>query len=243
MKKRILSLITVFSMMTAVLPAYAENNSVSYSDVTSKTKYFDSIVNVSSIGIMQGLLNNTFAPEENVVRSEAAKMMVHIMGFEHIPNSDKAVFDDIPSHHWASGYIEKGVSMNVINGMGNNQFKPDSNVTFSQMVKMLVCILGYNSLEDFSYPDGYLEKGKELGITKDLNLDNDTPLKRAECAYLINNALYIPVCAVTGYDMVPQTDENGETTMIVKPIIEIQDGNGKSGAYETLLTLYHNLEK
>ena len=133
--------------------------------------------------------------------------------------------------------------MNVINGMGNNRFEPDSKVTFSQLVKMLVCILGYNSLEDISYPYGYLEKGKELGITKDLNLDNDTPLKRAECAYLINNALYIPVCAVTGYDMVPQTDEHGDTTMNVKPIIEIQDGNGKSGAYETLLTLYHNLEK
>ena len=44
---------------------------------------------------------------------------------------------------WASGYVNVAVSEDIIAGFEDGTFRPDEQVTYAQVVKMLVCAAGY----------------------------------------------------------------------------------------------------
>ncbi|MDR1100786.1 MAG: S-layer homology domain-containing protein [Clostridiales bacterium] len=51
-------------------------------------------------------------------------------------------FSDVPSGYWAHEYITSLVNKSILNGVGDNKFEPESNVTREQFAKMLVGALG-----------------------------------------------------------------------------------------------------
>ncbi len=46
---------------------------------------------------------------------------------------------------WAEGYIESCVAQGIISGVGGGRFSPNGNVTGSQLAKMLLVCLGFDS--------------------------------------------------------------------------------------------------
>lgn len=63
-------------------------------------------------------------------------------------------FSDLAGSHWAYGYIQSLVAKNVLAGMGDNSFQPESNVTREQFAKMIVSALEiYDETATCNFPD------------------------------------------------------------------------------------------
>jgi len=65
-----------------------------------------------------------------------------------VPEDDKPAFTDVPESHWAYDAIQYFYRAEVLEGMGDGSFSPESQVTREQLAKMISVIYGKN--EDYS---------------------------------------------------------------------------------------------
>ena len=66
-------------------------------------------------------------------------------------------------NHWAKETIVKAVQNNVINGYGDNTFRPDNNVTIAEFLKMIISVKNYKleRVGNSVWPDFYIETAKK----------------------------------------------------------------------------------
>ncbi len=239
LKKLISTVAALAITVTSAVSAFA-----AFPDVADTADYKVAVDNIAALGIVSGDENGNFNPEKEITRAEVSKMIVGTMGPKRMAAAEASMgvstFDDVPAGHWATGYIAQGVSAGFINGVGGNNFDPSSNVTFAQVVKMLVCVLGYDEDAKLSggWPNGYIAEGGRLGVTDGVNVAGDVAVNRGQVAMLINNALDIPIKGIEGYENGIAVDENGNIYTTQIPVTEVYDGEGDSEKYETLLTFY-----
>ena len=239
LKKLISTVAALAITATSAFSAFAAN----FTDVADTADYKVAVDNLVALGVVNGYEDGTYGPEKLITRAEASKMIVGTMGPAMMDAAEASMgssnFTDVAGDHWASGYIAQGVSKGYINGVGNGMFDPNSNVTYSQIVKMLVCVLGYadDAEANGGFPNGYINQGTALEITDGVSAAADTAVNRGQVAMLINNALDVPIKGITGYEpgfkMV-----DGQLVPTQVPTTEVYDGDGDSGKYETLLTTY-----
>lgn len=232
--KKVISSIAAFALSLSCFSAFAAD----FSDVAADYAYKNAIDELVALEIVNGYEDGTFKPEAEITRAEVTKMVVAAMGPSYTTaaesSSSSSDFTDV-NGHWATGYINVGVAQKFINGMGDGTFSPDTNVTYAQIVKMLVAALGYTTAAEGAggYPNGYLQIASQVGVTAGVaGLDADTAVTRGQVAQLIANAVKTPIVAITSWT----TDIYG------KPVAqtEVMDGQGDSGKYQTLLTEYHD---
>lgn len=107
----------------------------------------DSIFNAYTNGWVKGVSSSAFAPENALTRAQAAVMLVRALGLPvsvaetqpSIKSGQPGVdtgFSDI-SGHWAEAEIETARRYDIVNGVGDGRFDPDSPVTREQMAVML----------------------------------------------------------------------------------------------------------
>lgn len=240
-KKRIFSLILTTSILVMSIPTInADSNYVSmsfdnhkFSDVPGSHEYNAAFDKLYQLAILAGYGNNIAKPEDDITRAEMLKLIVTVMGSEYIEEAmiskDKYnKFSDIDYTHWASGYIAVGVNCGFISGHDDGTFAPEENITYYQAIKMILSILGYDSM---AQNEGeYFKLGKDIGITEGIPFDDNRVINRSHAAQMISNALSTPIVKVTGY----AADVSGAFV----PQLEIQDKGGKN--YATLLTEKHS---
>lgn len=234
--KKVISSVAALAMSLSCFTAFAAD----FTDVEATASYKAAIDELVALEIVNGYEDGSFKPENEITRAEVTKMVVAAMGDSYTAAAESSKgtsgFADVDAaNHWASGFISVGVAQKFINGMGDGTFAPDSNVTYAQIVKMLVAALGYDSAAALAggYPNGYLQIGAQIGVTAGVTgLAADTAVTRAHVAQLISNALDTPLVVVTGWS---QNYVTGE------PIAETDVMDGTEGkAYKTLLTENHN---
>ena len=174
MKKKILSTIIAAAMLTATVPTFAETP----------------IEQLRDLGVIEGFDNGELGEGYNLTRAQAITIIMRATGFDDAKwyKAEIRKFDDMPISHWASGYVYKGVSLDMVDGVTDREYLPESNVTYEQAVKLLVCLLGYGS-DDMAYPDGYLKKAEELGLLKGVSASVGQELTRGEFSALVYNAV------------------------------------------------------
>ncbi len=129
---------------------------------------------------------------ENINRGEAAKIIATMLGHQKLDRAD-TVFSDVPSEYWASGYIDFANQNGIINGNGDGTFAPEEKVTNEQMVKMLVCALGYEPKVRGEYPVAHFMTASEIGIISGLDLVGTDIAKREDVAVMVHNAMDVPI--------------------------------------------------
>ena len=156
--------------------------------------------------------------ESNVTRAEMAQFIINMLCLRNASNNYVPIdnkFTDVPESHWAYNTIHFAKQIGHINGMGNDMFAPDANVTFEQAVKMIVSILGYQTLaeERGGYPHGYIQVASIIGLTENMDFANSDYATREDICDLLLSALYLPVRQQTVFGSEPEyaimNGENG----------------------------------
>ena len=198
--KRILASALVLAMsLSLCLPIAATESS--FSDVTDSETAMNADV-LRLMGVVSGTGSNQFNPSSTLTRGEFCVMLVSYMGMSDsvAMHTTRTIFTDVPSSHWAAGYINLASSITLpngeestsrlISGMGDGSFLPNAPITYAQAVTILLRVLGYNDQQAGAmWPIGYLNLAKSLGLTDGLSLSPSAKLTRQDAAKLFVQAL------------------------------------------------------
>lgn len=217
--KKIVS-VTLASAMLLCTNAFA-----AYTDVPEDSDVYSAVETLSTLGILNGYEDNTFKPDGNITRAEMCAVLCRALGFGGVSGSYyDCCFTDVPRDHWAYWYVALCKEHDIVDGMGNDIFVPDSSVTLSQAVKMILSAMGYGILAESNggWPAGYVSTAAKYGILDGITEKTDSPATRATVAKLLDNALPAPVVLTSG----------NPTTGFT---LEIADGTG-TFPYRSLLS-------
>lgn len=197
--KKVLALVTVVAVLLTCVPAVLASD---YSDVSDNASYAEAVEMLSALGIFTGYEDGTFKPDNNITRAEAAAVITRFLGQEDTAKAmaGTTIFSDMGGAEWATGYVNFGVQKGYINGMGDGTFHPSDNVTYEQIVKMIVAALGYEikAQDQGGYPSGYLAVASQLEITKGTSGSNGAAT-RGTVAKLLYQGLDAKKMVVVSY--------------------------------------------
>lgn len=83
--------------------------------------------------------------EEKITRGELTAAVVRLSG---VNGEGKTYFTDVEPKHIYYREISLAREMGLVNGFGDDTFRPDENATYAQALKMLVYLAGYGTMVD-----------------------------------------------------------------------------------------------
>ena len=189
-----LAVIMVLGLMVVSVGAVSYNEFSDRGEIVNK----DAVSMLTTLGIIEGKPDGSYAPGEGVDRAQMAKMISVIMN-QGADNS--ALYVNSPTGltdiatNWAKGHINYCYTLGIIAGRGNGTFDPSAGVTGVEAAKMLLVAAGYDpKIEGFEGSDWAINvnaKASALGIFRNFTKDVTAPLNRDDAALLIYNALDI----------------------------------------------------
>ncbi len=143
-------------------------------DIDENTTVGKAVGELGKLGIINGYEDGTFRPDNTITRGEIAKIIITFMGQAEI------AYDTLPSgfadvdgvNHWAKKYVKLAADQKIVNGYPDGTFMADHPVKYTEIVKMLVCMLGYGRVaesrtsEGSAWYAGYINVAAEEGILK-----------------------------------------------------------------------------
>lgn len=159
------------------------------------TKYEGVVDRVAKLGIINGVSNTAFAPNKSITRAELAKMIVFTRGLDDYADTAglKADFKDTKGH-WAESYIAAAEDLGILNGYADGTFKPDAEVSYAEVIAIILRGLGYVNIDETSgttWYSGYIKRMFEIDLQKGVDVTGsyEAPAKRGEVAILWWNML------------------------------------------------------
>ena len=185
--KKVLALVMACAMLFTM-------SSFAFTDVAEDASYLEAVTMLSKLGIINGYEDGTFLPDNTITRAEAAKVLVCALNAADLAEGMVKAnsFTDVPETHWAAGYVNYAASLGIIAGRGEGIFDPEAPVTYEEIVKMVVAMLGYTPVANVKggYPTGYLYVANNmLKITKGATGVTGDAAKRWVVARLLFNSL------------------------------------------------------
>jgi len=85
--------------------------------------------------LMKGTSDTTFNPDGIVTRAQLVTILHRLEGEPEVPI--ECTFTDVPEGQWYSKAIKWAAAMGIVNGVGNNKFNPDDEITREQIATIL----------------------------------------------------------------------------------------------------------
>ena len=123
-----------------------------FEDVKTGDWFYKEVETLYNIGIVDGMDEHKFSPDEPVTRAEFAVMEAR---FADLDYKDGNIFDDVPNGHWAYSYINAAANAGWIEGYPDGSFRPDEPISRAEVVRLV------NSMVNRSVT---LDKLKELSV-------------------------------------------------------------------------------
>lgn len=108
-----------------------------FSDVPESAWYYDEVMSVYDLGLMNGMGNGTFQPESTLTRAQMVKILCNFEGITDLSQDVDTGFSDVPAGQWYAGPIAWAVEKGYVNGMGDGTFQPNSPITREQLCTIL----------------------------------------------------------------------------------------------------------
>ena len=186
MKNRILAMLMAAALCLGIIFSAAPM-SLAFSDVQGDTLE-EAVAVLNGMGIVDGYSDGKYHPEDGLTRAQFCKLIVMAQGKgdQAAANSYRTLFQDLASGHWAAGYINLAYSQGLVSGYGDGRFGPDDPVTLSQAVTIVLRTLGYATADIGPFwPEDYLSKAAELGLTDGITAGVGSALTRGDAALLL----------------------------------------------------------
>ena len=243
MKKVLAWAVALALVLSSFTMAFAADTKTSadFSDA-SQINYTEAVDVMVATGIINGYPDGTFGPQKTVKRSEMAKMIAVMMnGGEDIGDQFKGACPFADSKdHWAAGYIAYCASEHIIDGRSADVFDPEAEVTGTEVAKMALTSLGYDSKIQ-----GYTGENWAAAVLKDAKKNDlfdglmesfvpGNPCDRESAAQILFNCLkateveYNNATSVTVGDaevtvnskVQPVKDKNGNTVELYEDVFD-----------------------
>lgn len=98
------------------------------------TPYREAINYLARNKVVAGYADGTFKPESNVNRAELLKILLEGAG---VQKSGENCYPDV-KNEWFAGYVCKAKELGIVSGYPDGKFRPEQQVTFSELSKMVV---------------------------------------------------------------------------------------------------------
>ena len=103
-------------------------------DVKPGSWYYESIVYAVSNGLMNGVGDSKFEPEEGMTR---AMLVTVLWRYEGSPKQRPSTFSDVRRGQWYSEAVSWAAKNGIVTGVGDNKFEPDTQITREQIATIL----------------------------------------------------------------------------------------------------------
>lgn len=150
----------------------------------------DIVFDLKSLGVLDGIEESSNM-DEYVTRGEFAKLVVNAMGYSEIAETmnGKGYFSDVNNTPYV-GAINLLCELNVLSGTGANTFSPDGYVTYAQVGKIMVNVLGYSNIVKNGDLNSYYYQAGILGVYDNTNT-SDEYVTRKDIYTILHNCLNI----------------------------------------------------
>ena len=122
-----------------------------FPDVLPDYWSFQEIMQLAESKIIMGYPDGLFRPENQVTRAEFSKMILLSLGL-NVENPTGQTFPDVPSSHWAFGYIESAFKHGLMIGYPDGGFRPEGKITIAEVLTVLVRAKGWSPADPPSAP-------------------------------------------------------------------------------------------
>ncbi|MEA5038621.1 MAG: S-layer homology domain-containing protein [Clostridiaceae bacterium] len=129
-------------------------NPVEFADVEGHWAK-ESINNMGSRTVVNGVGNNNYEPNRNITRAEFAAIVVRALGLD--TGMGNSSFNDVSPAAWYYGYIQTAVGYGIVNGYTYETFGPNDPITREQAMTMIARAMKITNLE-VSLTDSELSK-------------------------------------------------------------------------------------
>ena len=157
----------------------------------------------SSLGIITGYEDGSVKPDSKVTRAEMASIVLRMLAITSWSPYQNG-FTDVTTAHWAADQIQAAQDASIISGMGDGTFVPDGDVTYAQVVVMLVNAMNYQDDAEYygGWPNGYLKAAalSDLDLLKNAPGVVDEATDRGVVIKMVYNALLGQYKEINGYE-------------------------------------------
>ncbi len=157
-----------------VTPPTAEGKQV-FDDVPPTYWAYDYIMDLYNAGIVNGETANLYMPENNITRAEFTKIAVNVFGLEAASTTSQ--FSDVKASDWFAPYVIAATEAGLVNGISENEFAPNADITREQMATIIGRQMNMTSTAAMTYPDAasISDYAKEYvaGLTENALLQGD----------------------------------------------------------------------
>lgn len=155
--------------------------------------------------LVEGYEDGSYGLDKNIKRSEITRLLVLANGNEDIAKKLQGamkIYTDVDTKHWANGVISVGTTvpsdangLAMLAGYPDGSFKPENDVTYAELAKMLVVLakkdLTADMVKNAVWATSWMTWAAQLGILDDVDVkDSNMAANRADAFTMIYNALY-----------------------------------------------------
>lgn len=182
--------------------------------------------------LVEGYEDGTYGLDKNIKRSEITRLLVLANGNEELAKQlqgSMKIYSDVDAKHWANGVISVGTTVPsdangiaMLAGYPDGSFKPENDVTYAELAKMLVVLakkdLTADMVKNAKWATSWMTWAAQLGILDDVNVvDSNKAANRADAFTMIYNALY----TMKEFKRVPANETRGIISNLTKDVLTL----------------------
>lgn len=145
MKKRIISLLLVVSMVLSLLPVSAlaagtkdTTADSPFTDVKPGDWCYDAVLYAKANGFFSGTSETTFSPNGTMTRGMFVTVLGRMAGIDPAKYGGDTGFTDVPEGMYYAPYVKWAAQYGITGGTGDGRFSPDALITRQQMAALFV---------------------------------------------------------------------------------------------------------
>lgn len=145
------------------------------------------------LGLLRGYEDGSLRLDNTIKRSEVAALTVRMLGYEDVEvEGEGRDFSDVETSYWAYDVIINAYKLKLIQGYPDMSFKPLGDITYAEVVAIMVNALKEQDDLEGEWPDNYINKGKSLGIIPKTSTEESSHIvTRGEMSVIIWDTLLV----------------------------------------------------
>lgn len=174
--KKMISLITIFSIIVTCTNISKAESKLPFSDVSKTSWYYETLVDLYDRNIITGFQDNTFRPTNTLTRNQFIKMLV--VNFAN--GVDILNYKSVNSNTWFTPYFNYAKLANIIDSDKEEEYYKE-NITREEVAYYVYKVLCIGKVEE------YIEEDMQHALNNDDIQISDISDAKSECV----NAIYV----------------------------------------------------